>query len=159
MPTLRPGLDSDGDGIAALIAAVFAEYPGCPFVRDEFPELAQPARHYAAKGGGLWVLEANGAVVGCFAISRVDGTDIFEIHKVYLARSLRGFGHAGRLWDAAIGEAARRGATALRLWTDTRFDSGHRFYEKRGFRRLPVTRFLADATNAWEYAYVLAPLP
>jgi putative acetyltransferase len=155
--TIRPAADSDGPAIADLIAAVFSEYEGCPFDIAEFPELARPASHYAERGGALYVLapaEDPAAVKGCFAYSRVDGRGTFELHKVYLAADMRGAGWAGRLYDHAVAEAAGRGARRLRLWTDTRFASGHRFYEKRGFRRLPVVRFLADSTNAWEYAYV-----
>lgn len=156
----RPGRDEDGPGVADLIAAVFAEYEGCPFVSEEFPELAAPARHYAAKGGGLWVAETtdDGRIAGTIALSRADGT-VFELHKVYLEASLRGRGLAGAMYAAVLAEARARGATALRLWTDTRFVSGHRFYERLGFVRQPVVRCLADATNAWEYAYRLSPLP
>lgn len=153
--SIRPAVDSDGPAVAALIASVFAEYPGCPFVLDEFPELAAPQSHYAGKGGGLWVADAPDAgVVGSFGLSRVDDGPVFEIHKVYLARSFRGAGLAGRLYDLVVREAVARGGMALRLWTDTRFADGHRFYERRGFTRLPVVRYLADATHAWEYAYV-----
>lgn len=154
---IRPASDTDGPAVAALIASVFAEYPGCPFVLDEFPELSAPQSHYAGKGGGLWVVESeDGEIVGSFGLSQVDGGPVFEIHKVYLARPLRGTGLAGRLYDLVVREAMGRGAMALRLWTDTRFADGHRFYERRGFTRLPVVRYLPDATHAWEYAYVRA---
>ena len=49
----------------------------------------------------------------------------------------------------------QRDGRTLKLWTDTRFLSGHRFYEKLGFVRQPVVRFLADATDCWEFAYRL----
>ena len=68
---------------------------------------------------------------------------------------MRGAGWAGRLYDVAFAAARAGGGTGFRLWTDTRFRDGHRFYERRGFRRLPVVRYLADATDAWEYAYSL----
>lgn len=153
MPLIRPARDDDGDAIAALIADVFADYEDCPFVRAEFPELAAPASHYAGRGGGAWVLEDDaGAVVGSFALSRTAGA-VFEIHKVYLARPWRGQGWAGRLCEAGIAAARAAGARRLRLWTDTRFLEGHRFYERRGFVRQPVVRYLADATRAWEFAY------
>ncbi|WP_181705947.1 GNAT family N-acetyltransferase [Chthonobacter rhizosphaerae] len=154
---IRDAVDGDGPQIAALIAAVFSEYPGCPFVPDEFPELRAPASHYRRKGGGLWVMTGpEGEVVGSVALSRVDGGPAFEINKVYLASGLRGGGHAHRLMETAEAAALAGGGTELRLWTDTRFTRGHAFYEKLGFRRLPVVRYLADATRAWEFAYVRA---
>lgn len=156
MPTIRPADDTDGPGLARLIAAVFAEYDGCPFVIGEFPELGAPATHYRGKGGELWVVvDDEATIAGSLALARVDRTSTFELAKVYLARPLRGTGIAQRLWAIAEAEARARGARDLRLWTDTRFASGHRFYEKLGFVRQPVVRYLADATAAWEYCYRL----
>ncbi|HUG63219.1 MAG TPA: GNAT family N-acetyltransferase [Methylomirabilota bacterium] len=154
MSLIRPAVDADGPLVARLIADVFAEYEGCPFVAAEFPELAAPATHYRDRGGGLWVVEADGGVIGSLGLSCVDGGPIFELNKVYLAASHRGSGLAQRLYALAETEARAKGAKALRLWTDTRFAAGHRFYEKHGFRRLPVVRYLADATHAWEFAYL-----
>jgi putative acetyltransferase len=152
VPFIRPAVDADGYGIAALIEVVFAEYDNCPFVAAEFPELQAPASHYRGRGGGLWVVDDDGVVAGSVALSRVDA-ERAELHKLYLGRSLRGSGLAAELYAIVEAEALARGARAIRLWTDTRFAAGHRFYEKLGFTREPVVRYLADATEAWEYAY------
>jgi len=154
-PFIRNAVDADGDSIARLIASVFDEYEGCPFVFADFPELAAPASHYERRGGRLLVAEHEGTIVGSFAVSSPDGDGIFEINKVYLARDQRGSGLAQRLYAEALDEVARRGGRALKLWSDTRFLSGHRFYEKLGFVRQPVVRFVPDATDCWEYAYRL----
>ncbi|WP_026790894.1 GNAT family N-acetyltransferase [Pleomorphomonas oryzae] len=154
-PLIRPAVDADGLGIARLIAAVFGEYDGCPFVMAEFPELAAPASHYEKRGGRLLVAEDKGIIVASFAISSPDRDGVFELNKVYLDRDRRGSGLAQRLYATAIEEVLRRGGRTLKLWTDTRFLSGHRFYEKLGFVRQPVVRFLADATDGWEFAYRL----
>lgn len=154
-PLIRPAIDADGAGIARLIAAVFGEYDGCPFVIAEFPELAAPASHYEKRGGRLFVAEDKGVIVASFAVSSPDGDGVFEINKVYLDRDRRGSGLAQRLYATAVEEVHRRGGRAMKLWTDTRFLSGHRFYEKLGFVRQPVVRFLADATDGWEFAYRL----
>lgn len=157
---IREAVDADGPAVAALISSVFDEYPGCPFVPAEFPELEAPASHYRRLGGCLFVLvDGADTLLGSTAIAPVPGDGRFELFKVYLADGLRGGGHAGRLFDTAVAFAAREGATGLRLWTDTRFARGHRFYEKLGFTRQSVVRYLADATEAWEYAYVRALAP
>lgn len=155
LPEIRPAVDNDGAGIASLIADVFGEYEGCPFVIAEFPELSAPASHYRRRGGILWVAERAGDIVGTIAISSPDGDGMFELNKVYVDKRLRGSGLAQKLYTTAKDEAERRGAHTLKLWTDTRFLSGHRFYEKLGFARQPVVRFLADATDGWEFAYRL----
>lgn len=154
-PFIRNAADADGDSIARLIASVFGEYEGCPFIFDDFPELAAPATHYEKRGGRLFVAEHDGIIVGSFAVSSPDGDGVFEINKVYLDRDQRGSGLAQRLYATALDEVARRGGRTLKLWSDTRFLSGHRFYEKLGFARQPVVRFVPDATDCWEFAYRL----
>lgn len=151
---IRPAADADGIALSALIAEIFAEYENCQFVADEFPELVAPASYYRAHGGVLLVAEENGALVGSFAISDRGGS-VFEINKVYVAAAARGSGLALALYDRARDEALSRGASAFKLWTDTRFLRGHGYYEKLGFVRQPVVRYLADSTEAWEFAYRL----
>jgi putative acetyltransferase len=45
------------------------------------------------------------------------------------------------------------GLPDLVLWSDTRFARAHRFYERLGFERVPVVRYLADVSASWEYRY------
>jgi GNAT superfamily N-acetyltransferase len=39
------------------------------------------------------------------------------------------------------------------LWTDTRFDAAHRFYEKRGYVRQGAIRILDDLSKSLEFRY------
>lgn len=151
---LRPAEDADGPGLERLISTIFADYPNCIYEADEFPELAAPAQHYRARGGMLWVAEADGEVIGSLAAVPTAEPGVFELFKVYLARPARGQGLAPQLLENALAFARARGATRLRLWTDTRFVEGHRFYERTGFRRLPVVRAVPDVSDTWEFAYV-----
>lgn len=150
---LRPATDADGPALAALIAATFAEYPGCLFIDDEFPELATPASHYAARGGRLIVAEMDGRIVGSLAavMTEVQGTG--ELFKVYAAADHRDSGLAQRLYAEGEDFLRRNGAREIVLWSDTRFKRGHRFYEKLGFVREPVERYLADASASWEFFF------
>ncbi|WP_367196980.1 GNAT family N-acetyltransferase [Amorphus sp. 3PC139-8] len=151
---LRPAKNSDGPGLVRLISTIFADYANCHYVASEFPELAAPASHYRARGGALWVAEADGDVIGSLAIAATAEPGVFELFKVYLARPARRQGLARRLLENAISLALTGGGRRLRLWTDTRFLEGHRFYERTGFRRLPVVRAVPDASDTWEFAYV-----
>lgn len=138
-----------------LIAGVFAEYENCPFVDDEFPELAAPASHYRARGGELWVAEAaDGRVVGSLAVAARHRPGEFELFKVYLDAATRGQGVAARLLALAIDHARDRGGDRLALWSDTRFLDGHRFYARHGFRRVPGIRALHDAALTLEFGFV-----
>jgi putative acetyltransferase len=158
MSSLRPATDADGPAIAALIARVFTEYEGCPFIPGDFPELGAPASHYAGRRGGLWVL-GHETIAGSVGVSLSRDGRTAELHKLYLDRGLRGSGKGAALYDTALAFARASGARALRLFSDTRFLSGHRFYEKRGFRRLPCVRALGDGANSWEYVYRLPLVP
>jgi GNAT superfamily N-acetyltransferase len=150
---LRAGRDDDAAGFIALIGGCWAEYPGCVMDLDgEVPELRALGSYYAKQGGALWAAEADGAIVG-MAGTRPLGAGAWEICKMYVTRAHRGTGLAQALLAAAEGHAAGRGASVMKLWSDTRFERAHRFYEKHGYRRSGPNRPLYDKSNSIEYAY------
>lgn len=151
--SVRPARDGDGPGVAAVLAAVFALYPGCLFEASEFPEHAALASYYAARGGAAWVAEMDGRIAGSLAIERTADPDVFELHKVYLLPEARGAGAAGRMLAAALDLARAAGGRRVRLWSDTRFLEGHAFYDRAGFTRVPAVRFLVDVSDSREFAF------
>jgi putative acetyltransferase len=155
-PSIRPAVNADGPAIGRLIAGVFAEYPGCVYVPAEFPELTAVADHYAGRDGAIWVVERAGDIIGSLAVAASYDPGVMELHKVYLSSRHRGRGVAGRLLELGEAFARGRGAHTLRLWTDTRFVQGHRFYERQGFIRQPGVRALHDASASLEYPYAKA---
>lgn len=153
-PVLRAGRDSDAAGIIALIGACWAEYPGCIMdVDGEVPELRALATYYAKQGGALWIAEADRAIVGMIG-TRPLNDGAWEICKMYVAAGHRGGGLAQALIDAAEGYARERGVVAMKLWSDTRFERAHRFYEKHGYARQEGLRELHDLSNSVEYRYI-----
>ncbi len=153
MTSLRHATDADAPALAALIATTFAEYPGCLFIGAEFPELKAPASHYQRAGGQLFVAESYGEVIGSLAAVMTDVPGTGELFKVYASAAHRGSGLAQRLYAEGESFLKERGAREIILWSDTRFLRGHRFYEKLGFVRQPVERYLADASASWEYFF------
>jgi putative acetyltransferase len=152
--TIRAVRDSDGQALAKLIAACFHEYEGCFYDPAEFPELMAPASWYEPKGTKLMIVEHEDQLLGCTAATPLPSYDpVLEIHKVYLDPALRGSGAAQKLLDSALHAAGYSPQTRLVLWTDTRFTRAHRFYERLGFVRHPVTRYLADVSDTWEFRY------
>jgi putative acetyltransferase len=156
---IRDAVDEDGPRLAALIAGVFAEYPGVLFLPEEFPELLAPATAFARRDGRLLVGEAEGRILASFGVAMTHEPGTAEFLKVYLDPSLRGRGLAGRLMAAALDHARMAGATRISLWSDALFRDGHRFYERRGFRRGPGIRALHDASRTLEVNFVLDPIP
>ena len=151
---IRPARDEDGDAIIALLRAVFVEYD-CVFELDEFPELPALASHIAHANGRAWVAEHEGRVVGSVAFTPSSSPGGVELRKLYLARDLRGSGLGEELCARVEDDARARGLSFVDLWTDTRFTRAHRFYERRGYVKGPVTRDLHDKSRSTEYYYRL----
>jgi len=118
----------------------------------EMPEYRALASYYSKQGGALWAAEADGQIVGMIA-TRPLPEGVWEICRVYVLPTLHGSGLGHRLLDLAEAHAKLAGATWLVLWSDTRFDRAHRFYEKRSYVRSGPVRVLADISNSLEYAY------
>ncbi len=151
--TLRAGRDADAAGFIGLIDACWTEYPGIVLDIDgEVPELRALATYYAKKGGALWAAEAAGQMVGMVAAWPGDG-GAWEVGRMYVAAAERGSGLAHRLLDVAEAHAAASGAVRLELWSDTRFDRAHRFYEKRSYIRHGAIRPLDDISHSIEFHY------
>ena len=152
---IRSAKDADGPGISAMIAEIFADYDNCHFLADEFPELEHPASYYAAMGGQMWVVEQDDKIVGSLAIGETLEPGVFELFKVYVAKATRGQGLAWSMFNLATDLVDERQGHSIKLWTDTRFVEGHAFYEKIGFEKIPVVRFLNDVSDTWEACYRL----
>jgi GNAT superfamily N-acetyltransferase len=151
---VRDGSDADAEGFIALIGACWSEYPGCILdVDGEVPELRALATYFAGQGGRLFAAGEDGAVLGMAATRPMGHDAAWEICKVYVAKAARGTGLAHRLLAAAEAHARAQGAQRLVLWTDTRFEAAHRFYEKRGFLRQGSIRILDDLSKSLEFRY------
>ncbi len=151
---LRPGTDADADAFIALIGGCWSEYPGCVLdVDGELPELRALASYFAEAGGALWAAERDGRIVGMVATRPLREDGAWEICRMYVDAAARGTGIAQRLLEAAESHASLSRAQRIVLWTDTRFDRAHRFYEKRGYVRQGSIRILDDASKSLEFRY------
>jgi len=150
---IRPGRDSDADGFIAVVTACWGEHPSIKIDIDaELPELRALASHYARKGGALWAADADGRIVGMVGVApRTDGA--WEVVRLYTLQPYRGTDLAPRLLSLAEAHARAAGATWLVLWTDTRFDRAHRFYEKHSYVRRGPIGVLHDISNSLEFGY------
>jgi putative acetyltransferase len=156
--SLRPGRDSDAQGLIALIGGVFSEYPGCVLELDgEMPELRRIASYFAEHDGRFWVAEREGEIVGCIGLTPASDPRGIELKKLYVRSTERKSGLGGRLVALVEAAAHERGAAFIDLWSDTRFTTAHAFYEKRGWVRGPNTRELHDLSQTVEY-YFSKPL-
>jgi GNAT superfamily N-acetyltransferase len=151
--TIRPGQDTDGPAIIALIWACWSAYPGVKMdVDQEMPELHALATYYAGHGGALWIAESDATVTGMIAVRPLDKAT-WEICRVYVHPEHHGSGSGHALLDLAERHAIAAGAERLALWSDTRFDRAHRFYEKRSYVRSGPVRVLHDISDSLEFGY------
>ncbi len=150
---IRRGQDADAAGFIALIGTCWAQYPGIVFEVDaEMPELRTLATYYANRSGALWAAESDGQFAGMVAtIPHAAGT--WEICRVYTMPATHGSGLGDRLLSTAEQHAREAGAQRLVLWSDTRFDRAHRFYEKHGYVRHGPIRVLHDLSSSLEFGY------
>jgi GNAT superfamily N-acetyltransferase len=158
---IRDGRDADAAGFIALIEACWAEYPGCIMDLDgEVPELRALATYVADKGGRLWAADHAGHLVGMVATYPLGADRAWEIGRMYVDRAHRGTGLAARLLGGAEAHARAAGAERLVLWTDTRFEPAHRFYEKQSYVRSGSIRVLDDISKSLEFRYTkpISPL-
>jgi putative acetyltransferase len=157
--TLRDAHDDDGLDVAALLGAVFSEYDGCLFIAAEMPELRRLATTFREADGAFFVAhrEVLGVpvLVGC--VGYTTHGDTVELKKLYVAKPERRTGLGARLVATVEEAATARGASAIDLWSDTRFETAHRFYERRGYERTGAMRPLHDASATEEF-YFRKPL-
>lgn len=176
---VREARDGDAEGLIRLLGDVFAEYPGCVLdVDGEMPELRRIATSFARWGGRFWVAESEGRVVGSIGwspapaptgtlpgeapIAERSGPGAggaarggIELRKLYVDAAFRRQGLGARLCDLVEADARARGAAFVELWSDTRFVTAHRFYDRRGYVRGTTTRELHDRSATVEYYFRL----
>jgi putative acetyltransferase len=157
VPDLRLAHDDDGWDVIALIGACWSEYPGCVMdVHGECPDLLAPARAYARLGGTFWVAaDPCGTVIATVGWRPLDASTA-ELERLYVNPRWRRHGLAARLTDLVEQTAMASGATIVELWSDSRFLTAHRFYERFGYVRSGPDRELGDLSRTREHHYVKA---
>jgi putative acetyltransferase len=85
----------------------------------------------------LVAVGADGRALGCGALRRL-GPASAEIKRMYVIPASRGSGVAAGLLRALEIRARERGWTTLRLETGPGQPDAIRFYEREGYRRIPL---------------------
>ena len=151
---IRPARDSDADSLIALIRACYEAYPGCILdVDHEAPELRAIASHHREQGGGFWVANQAGRLVGSIGYLPSADHRGLVLQKLYVAKQVRNQGLGTQLCRLVEDEARSRGARFVELWSDTRFQDAHRLYKELGYVKGPETRQLLDLSRSVEYYY------
>ena len=155
VPHLRPASDDDGWDVIALIGACWSEYAGCVMdVHGECPDLLAPARAYRDLGGAFWVATDACATVVATVGWRPLASGAVELERLYVNPRWRRRGVAATLAGLVEQTAAERQLGTIELWSDSRFEDAHRFYERRGYVRSGRDRDLGDLSRTRELHFV-----
>lgn len=103
-------------------------------------QLADPYGCYIESGGGIFcaVDTATGKVAGVCALACHAEQGRWELAKLCVDPDYRGFGVGGKLADAVIGLARKKGATRLYLESNRILEPAIRLYRRKGFVEIPV---------------------
>ena len=146
MGIVREYRDGDMDGVLETVKQVYDEYSFIWDPDDYHADL------YALPDSfdGFWVAEEEGRIVGVIGLAvfdpipgeaggtvevdgfvRVCGADC-ELERLYVRAEARKGGYGGKLTEACINEARRRGCSLMEIWTDKEFEAAHRLYARYG---------------------------
>ncbi len=119
-------------------------------VDAELPHLYTPATSFGRWNGQLWVTEENGEITGSIGMVPSDTPSTAELRMLYVMPQARRQRLGSLLLHTAEQEAAERGLTGVELWSDTRFTTAHRFYERHGYHWTGAVRELHDLSSSVE---------
>lgn len=96
-------------------------------------------RSYLAGAGALWLAHDGDEVIGCVALRPLErlGPHAAEVKRLYVRPAYRGGGVAAALMDALEAGAQESGYSELYLDTKDDLADAIRFYERRGYERVP----------------------
>jgi putative acetyltransferase len=154
MLIIRSVQNKDAQDLFGLLSLVSAEYPGC-FVdpHGDLPDMLLPESSYSKAGGAFWVVEDEQTrICACCGVD-FPKDKTAELHRLYVRKDKRGQGLAQALLAKAEAAAKEHGAKHMILWSDTRFETAHKFYLKAGYTQLTGMRKLNDISNSSEYGF------
>lgn len=101
--------------------------------------LNQPETHVLQSGGAIFFAQLGENIIGTCALLH-EPHGVYELTKMGVDESFRGYGAGRRLLDAAIAEFHRRDGRQLFLESNSRLTTALHMYEKAGFVMQPGIR-------------------
>ena len=168
-PLLRAATAADVDAVAAIVIEGFGTYRGFAPEGWEPPDRLEFALGMAARieDPAWWcvVAEAEEGLVGTCAFMPAaahrrpsDEPGLAHLLTLFVRPPHWGSGLAARLHGRAVGEAAARGFTAMRLFTPAAQARARGFYEREGWRAVRGP-FPEDHIGGLEIVEYRRPLP
>lgn len=153
-PCIRSFRPGDEPAIADVIKSVFDEYGFTwepeGYNRDSF----EIAKYYLDDGGGFWVMERDGKIIGTVGIKK-RSNDLCELYRLYLRSEFRGLGLGKALYEFAQQSAQQMGFKKMEMWSDKKLLSAHEMYRKSGAESLG-DRICDDPDNSLEWGFMVS---
>ncbi len=108
--------------------------------------LSNPQVEIIDKGGHIFYVAADDAVVGTAALLKVD-KDTYELAKMAVTEKFQGHGLGKRLLEHSIELAKELGANTLILYSNTKLITAIALYRKFGFTEAPLDSELYERAN------------
>ena len=101
--------------------------------------LDDPEGAILRKEGSIFFVHANGVVVGCVALIPM-GDGVYELSKMAVSPTMRGYGIGRRLLEYTVGEARRQCIRKLFLGSSTKLANAAHLSESIGFTHIAEER-------------------
>jgi len=100
--------------------------------------LNQPREIVINRGGFIFLLKDNDAIIGSAGIYKVNDEE-FELIKMYVAPEYRGKKYGEMLLQHCLAKAKEIHASKIILYSNSRLQTAIRMYERFGFKHVDVT--------------------
>lgn len=135
MIQIREYRKGDDEGIKSLINSVLTEYDvGQPV--DDDKDLSNISEYFNFQdGGGFWVLDDDGKIVGTIGLHRLS-EDACYFLRFYLHKDYRGKGWGSKLWHHRAEWLKRWNYKKAYATSNEKFVDAIRFYDTHGYERI-----------------------
>ena len=126
---IRPVTKKDVPQIIKLIGDIWAEYDCVLDLERDDKYLLAPDDYFHLKDGEFWIAAEGNAIVATVGVLMLDEKTA-ELKSLYVREDFRRQKLGENLIKLAVKSASMKGRSEIILWSDTRFTSAHRLYEK-----------------------------
>jgi GNAT superfamily N-acetyltransferase len=140
---IRPWETADRDSVIGLIIGIQQGEFGLEITAADQPDLAEVDTWYRSGGGEFWVAVDDDRLVGTIAVV-VFAPGRGAVRKMFVAPTHRGGPVANELAETLRSWSLVHGLQSLFLGTTSVMTRAHRFYERLGFKSIPMDELPDD---------------
>ncbi|MBN2347960.1 MAG: GNAT family N-acetyltransferase [Bacteroidales bacterium] len=143
----------DSAEIITLIDTIYKEYNDRVCLEDAESDLTDLSENYFNKGGIFWIYRELDIIVGTVAVVPDPKKQLVWLKRMYVKKEFRGTGIALELLKTCTQWTLQQEYKKIALWSDTRFESGHKFYKKHGFIKGEIREMFDSYVPYKEYYF------